>query len=440
MRGSILEHVGILYRPEPAPILLERGRPLSQLWAELPDGRVHLARAIADARGEHLRRRLPVLLDQTADTILQRLSETLVSPVFLCLGDLAYLDHEQVLTLGPRLQRTEERAAIGQLVISPIFRLSADAGQLAVQLDRFWASGWGYADGREQGDDWWRVWPQGSRGKIREDFVASLSSAQWENLGRPRYVVIENPSDPAMCLPAVVRRDPPGTELNSADYEHERIVALDASCRDALGILDGEFCRMRVWPGRHVARRAQRRLIGARSIVAHVKIAARVDLEKPVCRLGTDALVAIGARPEDDVIVESVVADAQTFKRHRLTLRALPIEAAEASSRAAWERARGSDGWIDPAAFHGINPPYPAIYLDFPAREALQVSPAAPVVVRTNVRRRISSEASDFLWVAVAGVIVALIHFGWLPAGSAVALIAAAAALLAWLRIRRAVR
>jgi len=440
VRGSKLEEVGVLYQPEPVPILLESGRPLSQLWAQLPDGRVHLARAVADARGEHLRRRLPVLLDRSAATILERLDETLVSSVFLCLGDLAYLDHEQVLTLGPRLERTGETAVVGQLLIRPVFRLSADAGETAVQLDRFWASGWGYADGREQGEDWWRVWPQGSRGKIREDFVASLSGAQWLRLGRPRYVVIENPSDPEMCLPALVRRDPPGTELNSEEYERERIVALDASCRDALGILDGEFCRMRVWQGRHVVRRARRELIGARSIVAHVKIAARVDLEKPVCRLGTDALVAIGARAEDKVIIESIVSDAGTFKRRRLTLRALPIDAAEAESRAKWERARGSDGWIDPAAFHGINPPYPAIYLDFAAREALHVSPAAPVVVRTGVLRRIFSEASDFLWVAVAGVVAVVIHFGWLPSAWAVALILAVAAALAWLRIWRAVR
>jgi hypothetical protein len=431
----VLERVGTLYGDERWPILLERGAPLSRAWVRRRDGPVPAARALAEARAENFTRRVPVRIGGPLEDASAALAETLVSPVFPAFGSLAFLDSEQVAVLGPGVRPVEDDVVVGAIRMAPVYELDPDPGRAPGPFARYWGSRWTYTDDRQEAGGWWRVWPQGLRQDIRGDFVAALSPFQWDALSRPHYVVVTHPSDAGLSLYAKVIVDTPEQPLAKPQYHRQRIVALDASCRDALGISDGDFCRLSVWRAAHRYRRFRQRAVGARTIVAHTKIAARVDLDKPVCRLSTDALAAIGVREDDQVVVESVASTGAGIEARRIRRRALSIDVREAEARAAWERRRGSDGWVDPAALHAIHPPYPAIYLDHFARERLGVPLGAPVIVRADVVARVTTDAT--VPIAVGSIVVATLTAVGVPAWVVVAVVGGLLVLLALLRARR---
>ncbi|HZQ82691.1 MAG TPA: hypothetical protein VFB25_12020 [Gaiellaceae bacterium] len=448
MTAPELRHVGDLYGSERTPLLLGDGMPLSHLLVRRDGRLVPAARVLAECRGDHLRRRYAVRLEGISpDELLERFGKSAISPVFLVLAEtLAFLDPDQIGALGLGLVEQPEPTPIGDLLFKPTYRID-DTRPLTLdgaEAPRaFWRSTWTYADERERHDaEWWRVWPQGERKEVRGDFVAAISRTQFARLRGPAYVMIESVVDPRMRLYAHLRADKGDTQLNSEEFRDRRIVALDASCRDALGILDSEFCRMVPLEGRHVVRGLRRRVFGSRATVAHVKIAARVDLDKPVCRLAADTLAAIGARRDDKVTIETVVErQPGRYRTKREKLRALEIDASEASGRAEWERPTGSDGWVDPATVHGIHPPYPAIYLDWFTRQRLGELPvAAPVIVRANIGSRLAAEAGEFAWLAVGGLVIAVLK-GVNASGTTIVVVAGLLSLFfIGFRIRRGLR
>ena len=446
MSLEALDVVGTLYGPRHLELRLASGRPLSHLWAVERDGLIPAARALAEARGEALRRRLPILLeDGGVERLAAALENSGVSETFLVIaGDLAYLDADQVRFLGSEIAiAAGECRLVGDLVLEPLYRVVSSGGRPPQEIDRYWGSQWRYADRRNDDDDWWRVWPQGERQWFKGEFAAKVSWESMRRLGAPSHVVIESPHDPAMRVYASVELDSDTSQLTSPEYKNKQIVALSASCRDSIGVLDGEFCRLIAW---HRGRPWERkkpgpRFVKGRAIVAHTKIAARTDIEKQVCRLPADALIAIGARAEDVVVLESVTYNkkAKEYRRTRLRLRALPIDEGEAAERKKWERSRGLDGWVDPAAVHGIHPPYPAVYLDRFARVDLGVPVAGPVTIRASVGARLASDASEFLWLAVGGIVVALLTTLHVPPIVAILVPAVAAVIFLFWRVQRAV-
>ncbi|MFL5963435.1 MAG: hypothetical protein ACJ757_11160 [Gaiellaceae bacterium] len=446
MSLQALEVVGTLYGPHQLELRLAPGRPLSHLWAFEQGELIPAARAFAEARGEALRRRMPILMDgRTPADIMASLERTAASRVFIVIAeDVAYLDAEQVQVIGPEIAAANGQSRqVGDLVLETLYRAVASGGQPPTEINRYWGSEWRYLDGRNDDESWWRVWPQGEKQLFKGEFVAKLSSQQLQQLGQPDYVVIESPLDPAMRVYASVEPDRGTSLLNSTEYKDRRIVALSASCRDSIGVLDGEFCRLVAWQRGKPWQRAKPgwRLVKGRAIVAHTKVAARTEVEKQVCRLPSDALIAIGARAEDVVVLETVTYDkkAKEYRRKRVRLRALPIDEAEAAERKTWERSQGTDGWVDPAAVHGIYPPYPALYLDRFAREDLGVPLAGPVTIRTSVASRLASDASEFLWLAVGGiVVVVLTAFHIRPIIAILVPVVATIVFLFW-RVQRAV-
>jgi len=412
MSQQALEVVGTLYGPQRLELRLAPERPLSHLWAAAASGLVPAARALAEARGEALRRRIPILLDgRTPEELIAALASTAVSQTFIVVAeDVAYLDAEQVRVIGPKIDDAKgESRSVGNLVLEPLYRAVSSGGHELAEINRYWGSQWRYADNRNDDQNWWRVWPQGEKQWFKGEF--------------------EPDSDQSM--------------LTSTTYKDQRIVALSSSCRDSIGVLDGEFCKLRAWHRGRPWQRTKpgRRLVNGRAIVAHTKVAARTDVEKQVCRLSADALIAIGARAEDVVVVEAVKydQDADEYRRTRLRLRALPIEDAEAAERKTWERVQGTDGWVDPAAVHGIHPPYPALYLDRFARTDLGVPLAGPVTIRASVASRLASDASEFLWLAVGGIVVVVLTAYHLPTIAAIAFPVVAAAVFLFWRVQRAV-
>jgi len=357
---------------------------------------------------------------------------------------VAYLDAEQVGVIGPEIDDARgESRRVGDIVLEPLYRAVPSGGAELAEINRYWGSQWRYADNRNDDQDWWRVWPHGEKQLFKGEFVAKVSREGLERLEGADYVVVESPNDPTMHVYATVELDSDGSMLTSTKYKDQRIVVLSSSCRDSIGVLDGEFCKLRAWQGGGPWQRSKpgRRLVNGRAIVAHTKVAARTDVEKQVCRLSADALIAIGARAEDVVVVEAVMydQDADEYRRRRLRLRALPIDEAEAAQRKRWERSQGSDGWVDPAAVHGIHPPYPALYLDRFARTELGVPVGGPVTIRASVASRLASDASEFLWLAVGGIVVVVLTAFHLPTIAAIAFPVIAAVFFLFWRVQRAV-
>ena len=446
MSREPLKVVGMLYGPEQLELRLAPQRPLSHLWAVGKNGLVPAARALAEARGESLRRRLPILLEgRSPKALIEALAPTTVSQTFMVVGgDVAYLDPEQVHVLGPNIVAVAgESRQVGDVVLETLYRTVTSGGQELREINRYWGSEWRYADNRNDEGHWWRVWPQGEKQWFKGEFVAKVSWEGLQRLGSSEYVVIESPNDPRMRVFASVELDSEDSMLRSTKYKDQRIVALSANCRDSIGVLDGEFCKLTAWHrGRPWQRtRPRRRFVNGRAIVAHTKVAARTDIEKRVCRLPDDALTAIGARAEDVVVLESVAYDDETkeFLRRRVRLRALPIDETEAAERKTWERLQGTDGWVDPAAVHGIHPPYPAVYLDRFARADLGVPVAGPVTIRTSVASRLASDASEFLWLAVGGIVVVVLTAFHVAPTLAILIPTVATALFLFWRVRRAV-
>lgn len=190
-------------------------------------------------------------------------------------------------------------------------------------------------------------------------------------------------------------------------------MTLDRGLREALGICDGETAVVHPWRGPNRSRRLHRLRFSTRSVYAHPSIPVRADLEKPVCRLSADAMSA--------------------------------IDESEAERRATWSSADADEGYVDCAEFHGIFPPFPAIYVDYFDMSRLFGQSAGPLVcpvvqIRPKLSTRIADDAGEFAWVGVIGLVAVLAQatdLGLLP----LALLATAVvAFLVLLRVRRSVR
>jgi hypothetical protein len=419
-------------------VLLEEGQPLSR--ARVGTARMSLPRSLAESRAASLRRRIPVAVDDVGSA-LRRLFTANVSPVVLVLDDrLALLDLDQAEALMPEgtgLVELDAPVDVAHLRIEPVWAMG-DGGKPPKGSMQYWNSQWTFVDeawGAAVGA--WRVLPQDVRFGGRGDFVAALSAAGHSDLGSPRYVVVENHFLPERFLAAAARLD-----LNLTE---PRVIALDSSCREALGLSDGEFCHVYAWRRGYRARDWLRR-IGARSVIAQVEIASRADMEKTLCRLSAEALDAVGAASGQAVVVESVREVDKTrgvWSVRSKRLRALAIDDAERAERLRWMQREGRSGYLDCAERLAIHPPYPPIYLDYFTRRDLGFDPdllCAPVRVRASIADRLAGEASDFMWLAVGGLIVAILAAADAPAAVAIGVALAAVVLLAVVRILRALR
>jgi hypothetical protein len=226
----------------------------------------------------------------------------------------------------------------------------------------------------------------------------------------------------------------------------EEAVALDRGLREALGISDGECAVIHAWDRPNAARRLHRLGFSTRSVFAHPSVPLRADLEKPVCRLSTDAMTAIGARDGDRVVVEALVRTKDAaFERRTVAKRVLTIDAGEAERRALWVSHDADEGYIDCAEWHGIFPPFPTIYLDFFDMRALfgggRGTLTCPVVqVRPKLASRFADDASEFAWVGVIGLVAVLVQAANLPLLVLVLVAVVVVAILVTFRVRRSIR
>jgi hypothetical protein len=441
-------------------LLLPEGRPLSYLRVgERAEGSQGLTRALLERRATELRVRIPVVVEpgDGAAQVAAALERFAVSQVFPVLAasceqegevEVCWLDLVQVAALrqqeGTGLARREAAVVGAGIRLSPTYEVSPNP-EPSTDEWQYWNSHWEFVDPPEDHGLWWRVRPNKSRrlqhplllagrgAEARGTFAVSLHPRMKEKLGNPPYVVIEHPfrggQIPVLVLPDDFR--------GMGERVWGETVFLDRTARDALGLLDGEFCLVHPWsrPRRALWRRQLRdRLVGARTIVAHARAPARADLEKPVCRLEPEALETIGGRGGEFVRIERVVQPKDAAKGHwevaRTSRRVLPIDAAERKRRATWEapqiwdersesQGEGGDGapelqgYVDCTERLGLYPPYPAIYLNYYTRkEALrELELCQPVQVRVGVAHRIAAEASEFAWLAVIALLGALIAF-----------------------------
>ena len=453
--------VGRLAGVDPGPdLLLPRGRPLSYLRVgERPNASQGLTRSLLERRATELRVRIPVVAEPgRSDRVVSALERFAVSPVFPVLDgtcesegevEICWLDLVQVAAL--RREEGSGLAPRGPVVaagirFSPTYALSADPEE-ATRYWQYWNSGWEFVDRPDDRDDWWRVRPNetrrrghrllkagpGSRGpEARGTFAACLHRSMRKELGNPPYVVVKHPFRGGY-VPVAVLED----EFEGADETvWAKTIFLDRTARDAVGLLDGEFCIVRPWTRPRIAlwrSRARDRLVGARTIAAHPRAPARADLEKPVCRLEPEALETIGGRPGEFVAIERVVPADDGRDGHwevvRTKQRVLPIDSAERMRRAGWEAPQtwdaaanpgeGGDGapeiegYVDCAERLGLFPPYPAIYLNYYTRkEALrELRLCEPVQVRVGIGSRVATDASEFAWLAIIALLGAAIAF-----------------------------
>jgi hypothetical protein len=454
--------VGKLVGADPGhDLLLPGGRPLSYLRVgEKMEASRGLTQTLLERRATELRVRVPVVVERGgSDRIVTALQRFAVSQVFPMLDgtcgqegevDLCWLDLTQVAALrrqeGTGLARRGAVAAAG-IEFSPTYGISADP-EKATRSWQYWNSDWEFAEQPGDRDGWWRLRPNetrrrghwllmsgpGSRGpEARGSFAVCLHPEMKRKLGNPPYVVIEHPFRgghiPVLVLPDEFR--------GVGEEVWKETIFLDRTARDALGLLDGEFCVVHPWthPRLSIWRcRVRDRLVGARTIAAHPRAPARADLEKPVCRLEPEVLETIGGQAGEFVAIERVVPGADGKEGHwdvvRTSQRVLPIAAAERVRRAEWESAQtwdaasespsqGGDGapdlegYVDCAERLGLYPPYPAIYLNYYTRkEALRgLGFCEPVQVRVGVANRLATEASEFAWFAVIALLGAAIAF-----------------------------
>jgi hypothetical protein len=478
--------VGKLAGADPGQdLLLPSGRPLSYLRVgEQPGKSRGLTRALLEHRATELRVRIPVVVPPEGSAeIVKALQRLAVSQVFPVLEgttgedevDLCWLDLVQVAALRRKqdtgLAQREVPAAAAGISFSPIYEVSGQP-ETATRFWQYWNSDWEFENRPEDRDDWWRVRPNerrrgghsllpGSRGpEARGTFAACLHPEMKEELGDPPYVVIEHPHRRGY-VPALVLEDDGLRKLPESKWR--KTIFLDRTARDALGLLDGEFCIVHPWryPRRTLQRRRFfERLVGARTIAAHVRAPARADLEKPVCRLEPEVLETIGGRGGESVEIERIAKPENALPGHwdivRATQRVLPIDRDERVRRTTWEAPQTWDfenpnqkdegspeltGYVDCAERLGLYPPYPAIYLNYYTRkEALSgLGLCEPVQVRVKFWSRLAAEASEFVWLAVIALLGAAIAFLDSPLWQATAagmLIALTAALLIFRAIR----
>jgi hypothetical protein len=443
-------------------LLLPAGRPLSYLRVgEKPEASRGLSQALLEAQTTELRVRIPVVVERGAsERVAAAMRRFAVSPVFPVLDgigetgkgiEICWLDLVQVAALrrqeGAGLARRSAPVVAAGIRFSPTYVISTES-EAATRSWQYWNSDWEFVDQPEGRDRWFRVRPNetrhhghwlllaggGRRGpEARGTFAACLHPKVREELGNPPYVVIEHPYRgghvPVLVLADEFRGVAPSVWTET--------IFLDRTARDALGLLDGEFCVVHPWlrPRLSIWRRGLRdRLVGARTIAAHPRAPARADLEKPVCRLEPEALETIGGRAGESVEIERIAPAPDGAVGHwdvvRTSQRVLPIDSAERRRRADWESPqtwdaasenpeRGGDGapdlegYVDCAQRLGLYPPYPAIYLNYyTRRESLRgLGFCEPVQVRVGVANRLVSEASEFAWFAVIALLGAAIAF-----------------------------
>jgi hypothetical protein len=441
-------------------LLLPEGRPLSYLRVEDHPGESRgLTQALLEHRATELRLRIPVVVEPEGgrarvEGALQRFSVSRVFPLLpgTCGPqeevEICWLDLVQVAALrrqeGTGLARREAPVLTAGISLSPTFEVSSDP-EPADRSWQYWNSGWEFMGRTGDRDRWWRVRPNETRRRghllllrsrgpeARGTFAACLHPRMSEKLGNPPYVVIEHPFRGGQIPVAVLADEFRGM----GEKVWGETIFLDRTARDALGLLDGEFCIVHPWlhPRRALWRRQVRdRLVGGRTIVAHARAPARADLEKPVCRLEPEVLETIGGHGGEFVRIERVVQPQGAPEGHwdvvRTSRRVLPIDSAERARRGAWEAPQtwdarsesteeGGDGapdlegYVDCTERLGLYPPYPAIYLNYyTRREALQgLGLCEPVQVRVGVAHRLASEASEFVWLAVIALLGAAIAF-----------------------------
>lgn len=442
-------------------LLLPGGRPLSYLRVgERANASRGLTQSLLERRATELRVRIPVVVERGgSDRIVAALERFAVSQVFPVLDgtcerdgevEVCWLDLVQVAALrrqeGTGLARRTAVLAAG-IRLTPTYEVSTSP-EKATRCWQYWNSHWEFADRPEDRDRWWRVRPNdtrrrghwlpmagpGSRGpEARGTFAACLHPSMKSALGNPPYIVVEHPSRGGHVPVAVLVDE----FRDMGEDVWGKSIFLDRTARDALGLLDGEFCLVHPWARPRIAiwrSRMRDRLVGARTIAAHPRAPARADLEKPVCRLEPEALETIGGRPGEFVAIERVVRAAGAEEGHwdvvRTKQRVLPIDRAERTRRAEWEApqiwdpasespAEGGDGapdlegYVDCAERLGLYPPYPAIYLNYYTRreELRGLSLCEPVLVRVGFGSRLAADASEFAWLAVIALLGAAIAF-----------------------------
>jgi hypothetical protein len=425
-----------------------------------PNGSHGLTQALLEQRATELRVRIPVVAEPGASSsqIGPALAGSSVSAVFPVLAgtcesrgevEVCWLDLVQAtalrLRLGTGLARRSKPVAIAGIRLSPTFELSPHP-EPADRSWQYWNSDWEFADQPDDRESWWRVRPNetrrrghwllsagpGSQGpEARGTFAACLHPTMKAKLGNPPYVVIEHPFRTGQIAVLVLPDDFPGM----GQGVWRETIFLDRTARDALGLLDGEFCVVHPWthPRRALWRRRMRdRMVGARTIAAHSRPPARSDLEKPVCRLQPEALETIGGQGGEFVQIERVVKPRDAKRGHwevvRVSQRVLPIHHTEETRRSDWEApqiwdersaraqqdvATDLEGYVDCAERLGLYPPYPPIYLNYYTRKhALGgLGLCEPIQVRVGIAHRLVAEASEFVWLAVIALLGAAIAF-----------------------------
>ncbi len=452
------ERVGKLAGADPGhDLLLPGGRPLSYLRVgQRPEKSRGLTKALLEHRATELRVRIPVVVRRgDSARVVSALRRFAASQVFPALDgscertgevDVCWLDLTQIAALrqeGSGIARRDTPVTAAGISFSPSFEVSPRP-QAPNRFWQYWNSDWELVEPPEDRGEWWRVRPNETRRRrhwllldgrgpeARGTFAACLHPRMREALGKPPYVVVEHPFRGGQ-MPVLALED----KLDGLKEEEWRdTIFLDRTARDALGLLDGEFCLVHPWARPRSTlfyRRLRDRVVGARTIAAHTMAPARADLEKPVCRVEPEALETIGARGGEFVQIERVVqpkgAPQDHWKAVRASCRALPIDSAERARRADWEApqtwderseeaAGGSEtpeltGYVDCAERLGLHPPYPAIYLNYYTRkERLQgLGLCEPVQVRIGFWSRLAAEASEFVWLALIGLLGAAAAF-----------------------------
>ncbi len=450
----------------PHALLLAPGFPLSHLRVRQPDeAPIALVRFMIESGGPTLRHSVPVLFDSRADieievARLRQFGVTSVFPILTDAGDgsariLALIGSGQLGALcedpaGHRnLARQTDVPAFAGIRFEHAYRLEpAGIPFVPAENDRheYWNSTWSFMEPIDV-DGLWRVRPNLRRDRIRGEFVAVLSPHAHLALGQPAYVIVVNPYFPDNRLPAwvMVEADLPVEEGN------HHTIYVDRTIRETLGVADGELCQVHPWVTEtfieNVRRWTYRKSIGPRTLVAHTKIPLKSDTEKPVCRMSSGSLSALGVPSGGFVTLEAMAPEFQAddgspprWTARRIRRRVLEVDETTTKTRESWESDQAPN-YVDCASRYAIFPPYPDIYLDFFARRELgDLAICGVVQVRAAVWSRLLDEASEFAWLGIIAVVAAVAATIGLPVWGYLAIAAALTGALVFLRVRRAVR